>query len=156
MNTINNKAIIGLLAVFMIFTAVVLYSFLTDDSEEKFMEQLSLHQKIEEQDIDSIRMNKVVLINSTFKHIDIDLSKDQIHRIITTFNSLSPKETSWKDTSNPSIVSGIAIRLKDRSEVRIQYDKENIYVSRGEVKYIIESSQLKRIFDVELMNKNNI
>ncbi|PZD93136.1 hypothetical protein DNH61_24710 [Paenibacillus sambharensis] len=155
MNTINNKAIIGLITVFMIFSAVIFYSYLTDDSNGKFMDQLSMHQKIEEQDIDSIRMSKVVLINSTFKHIDINLNDDQIQRIIRTFNSSSPLATSWKDSSSPSIVSGIAIRLKNRSEVRIQYDKENIYVTRGEVDYLIVSNQLKQIFEEELMNKEN-
>ncbi|MCA0757323.1 hypothetical protein KP806_19890 [Paenibacillus sp. N4] len=150
MNTIYNKIIIGLAAVFIIFSAYVIFSFLTDDSEKKFMESLSLHQKINEQQIDSTKMSKVILINSTYKHIDIDLGKEQAERIINIYNSISPESIKSINTADPSIISGIVIRLKDKSEVRIQYDRKNIYVTRSEIKYIIEDSELKSIFEYEL------
>jgi hypothetical protein len=155
MNTFYKKTIIVMFAMFMIFIAFLLFSFLTDDSNEKFMQELSLHQKIDEQQIESTRMSKVVLVNSTYKHIDIDLSKEQIQRIITIFNSISPKSINSIDAINSSISSGIVIRLKNRSEVRIHYDKRNIYVSRPELKYIIEDIELKKIFDNELMNNKD-
>ncbi len=87
--------------------------------------------------------------------MNIELTNTQIQKIITLFNLISQNSIESISTENPSISSGIAIRMKDRSEVRIQYDKKNIYVTRSEVQYIIEDNELKEIFDKELKKNNN-
>lgn len=152
MISINNKVIIVLIAFFIIFASFVLYTFLTDDSDDKFMQELSLHQKIDEQQIESVRMSKVVLEKSSSKQIEFELNLTQIQKIVSHFNSISQDSIQSIDAVNPSIISGIAIKMKDRSEIRIQYDKKNIYVSRSEVKYMIDDIEFKEIFDKELKN----
>lgn len=147
MNTINNRVLIGLIAVFVIFSGFALFSIMIDDSDEKFMEQLALHQKIDETQIESIRMSKVVLNNSTYSHHDIELNDEQNHKIINIFNSISHESVYSVNTTNPTVVAGIVIRLKNNTGVRIQYDNKEIFVTRSEVKYAVEDSELKELFD---------
>ncbi|MNW55922.1 hypothetical protein D3C74_336140 [compost metagenome] len=154
MNTINKKVLYVLIVVFMIFATFVIFSILTDDSDDKFMQELVLHQKLDKSKIESIRMSKVVLQKSTFKHIDIELKDDQKQKIINIFNSVTQESVNSMNTINSNISSGIVIRLKNKSEVRIQYDKKDIYVTRGEVMYTVEDNNLKEIFDNELKNNN--
>ncbi|GIP32994.1 hypothetical protein [Paenibacillus sp. J2TS4] len=55
---------------------------------------------------------------------------------------------------NPALSAGIVFNLKSSAEVRIQYDKEDVYVTRtdktGQKKYIVESAVLKEFFDNKL------
>lgn len=153
MKTIN-KTILGLIALYMIFLTFVLFSFLSDHSDEKFMQDLSLHQMIDEKQIESIKMSKVILINSTYKHADVYLTNEQKQKIIYIFNSIPRESINSIKPINPSISLGIVIRLKNGSEIRIQYDKKNILVTRSEVIYTVEDIKLKELFDRELKDNN--
>ena len=88
---------------------------------------------------------------------DIILTEEEIENIIYWIQSVSESEvTEMKQIPiNTSISSGIIIGLKKNKEIRIQYDLENIYITRTDIKgkrilYSIDQKEFKRFFNEKL------
>ncbi|MCQ4088403.1 hypothetical protein [Saccharibacillus sp. JS10] len=89
--------------------------------------------------------------------IDVELQQEQIEAIVNWMNSTPAHAITIRDHTPSDIVAGIVFRLSSNKEVRIQYDSENIYVTRTDLKsegvrYSIEQHQIKDFFDQQLSN----
>lgn len=89
--------------------------------------------------------------------IDVELSQDDIRRIVSWINSVPESEMMKVNRipPNSSISAGISFKLKMNTELLIQYDLETIYVTttdfiNRQAIYSIHQGDLKGFFDAQL------
>ncbi|WMT39685.1 hypothetical protein RE628_20105 [Paenibacillus sp. D2_2] len=136
------------------------YFFLGDMNN--LMSKTKLNKEIQAKKISSAEMSKVQYTSngSGGAYIDwikVELNQNEINNIVDWINSASASDITELNQipSNTSISAGIVFRLNTRKEIRIQYDLENIYITRtdirfGRVIYIINQENLKDFFDKQL------
>lgn len=115
----------------------------------------ALHKAIASEDVAEVKMAEWVLDGATWKQKDVDLNQEEINQIRSLFNSVPADRIRNVQEVNPNLHAGIVFGLKQNSEVRIQYDKKDVYVTRtgrtGQVKYIVDYPEIKQFFDKQSM-----
>ncbi|MEJ8302724.1 hypothetical protein [Saccharibacillus sacchari] len=86
---------------------------------------------------------------------DIPLDQQQINNIIGWINDAPESAITLMDDIPSNISAGIVFTVKPNKEVRIQYDLDQVYVTRTDVnrdglRYSIEQEELKNFFDEKL------
>lgn len=146
---------------FIIFllAIVTLYIFLIEMNN--FMSESKLNKKIQVKQVAKTEMFKALYIrNESGVFVDwikVELSEVDINNIVNWINSVPDSDVIELNQmqSNTSISTGIVFRLKDRNEIRIQYDLERIYITRTDVRtdqviYTITQKNLKEFLDKQL------
>jgi len=143
--------------IFVILLIGVLY-FMFQYDGNSLVNNLNLNKEINVNQISSTQMSKAVYSHVTspnIKFIDVELTEKQIKDITEWINSV-PSSSIRKLNHTPSNISaGIVFRLKWNKEIRIQYDLDNIFITRtditrNQVMYSIIQEQLKNFFDEQL------
>jgi hypothetical protein len=126
------------------------------------MSKTKLNKEIQVKKISSTEMSKVQytsngLGGAYIDWIKVELNQNEINNIVNWINSASDSDITELNQipSNTSISAGIVFRLKTSKEIRIQYDLENIYITRtdirsGRVINIINQENLRNFFDDQL------
>ncbi|MFC4777350.1 hypothetical protein ACFO9Q_11200 [Paenibacillus sp. GCM10023252] len=145
------------LLLFVLCVAVVL--FCMDYEQNSLWSNDNINKPIQIREISTTKMQKAVYTSdgdgARIKFEDIDLTHDEILRIVQWIN-LSPKADISKLVAVPANISmGIVIRMKSKREVRIQYNLESIFITKidaikGQVQYSIKQPKLKEYFDQHL------
>ena len=151
-STIHGRTLLVLLVVFVLFTGIVLNSMAENESEKVFIQKLSLHQRIDQEQVESIRMGKVPNIHSMSENEGVELQHEQRQDMIDIFNSITQSSihsADITDLNSLNVYSEMVIKLKNNSKIRVQYDRKNIYVTSGEVVYVVTDSKLKKALEVE-------
>lgn len=86
---------------------------------------------------------------------DIHLNPDQINEITGWLNTAPESAITMLDNMPSDISAGIVFKVKSNKEVRIQYNRDKVYVTRTDVnrqmlRYSIEQAELKNFFDEQL------
>ncbi|MGC5771618.1 hypothetical protein [Paenibacillus pabuli] len=143
------KTLIIVLAILL----VAYYSYQNLNQEnEQLNKEISIHQ------IKSTQMTKAVYSYETIPNItfvDIKLTDEQINKIVGWINSVAGSSIIELHQTPSNISAGIAFRLHSRRDITIQYDLEQIYITRTdlknkETKYSIVQEDLKSFFDEQL------
>ncbi|AZK49129.1 hypothetical protein EIM92_18675 [Paenibacillus lentus] len=138
---------------------VTLYIFLIEMNN--FMSESKLNKKIQVKQVAKTEMFKALYIrNESGVFVDwikVELSEVDINNIVNWINSVPDSDVIELNQmqSNTNISTGIVFRLKDRNEIRIQYDLERIYITRTDVRtdqviYTITQKNLKEFLDKQL------
>jgi hypothetical protein len=147
---INNKrsvttmiAVLSLTLVFLLFTGC-----------EKMEEPMILHKEIAADEIIKVSMSEWVYGGSRVQQANVDLNQTEINQLRSLFNSVPEDRVKEVQIVNPNLIAGIVFDLKSNAEVRVQYDKKDVYVTRtdktGQKKYVVEYPELKNFFDNKL------
>lgn len=151
-NKKSTKAILLLILLFAVF-------YLFQKDWNNVISDKSLNKEISVEDISSIHMSKAVYTRTgngaTVNFEDVELNQDDVINITSWINSTPESEIIELNRIPSNISAGILIRLKSRKEIRIQYDLENIFITRTDVKkkqvmYSINQGNLKNFFDKKL------
>lgn len=126
-------------------------------SEQKALGSISSH--LEPENIRSFEMNKIMYSRADgglkIYFTDVILQQDELRNITDWLNIKSKfKEEPISDIPG-SVSSGIRLYLKPVGEVLIQYNRDNIYITRkgifnNEVRYIDDNLEFKQFFDKHL------
>ncbi|WP_246021054.1 hypothetical protein [Paenibacillus lentus] len=125
------------------------------------MSESKLNKKIQVKQVAKTEMFKALYIrNESGVFVDwikVELSEVDINNIVNWINSVPDSDVIELNQmqSNTNISTGIVFRLKDRNEIRIQYDLERIYITRTDVRtdqviYTITQKNLKEFLDKQL------
>ncbi|WP_211748614.1 hypothetical protein [Paenibacillus sp. Marseille-Q4541] len=126
-------------------------------SEHEALESVSSHLKPE--NIKNFEMTKVMYTRGDggvkVYFTDVNLQQDEVRNITDWLNAASDLEKVPISSIPGSISSGIRLYLKPAGEVLIQYNRENIYITRTgvfnkEVRYIDNNVEFKQFFDKHL------
>ncbi len=118
----------------------------------------NINKEIMISDISNVQMSKVVYSRDTIPNIqfiDIELTEEQVENIVEWINTVPQSAINELNQIPSNISAGIVFQLKRNKEIRIQYDLEDIFISRTDVgrsqlKYSIIQDQLKLFFDEQL------
>lgn len=141
---------------FIILVGVVYFIFQYNGNSR--INNSNLNKKIIVDQVRSTQMSKVVYSRVTspnIKFIDIDLTEEQIREIADWINSVPNSSIDELNHTPLNISAGIVFRLKSNKEILIQYDLENIYITRTDIKrsqvmYSINEKNLKNFFNEQL------
>lgn len=145
--------------IILILVTGTLYFFLGDMGN--YMSKTKLNKEILVHQISSTDMSKAQYTRkgsgAFIDWIRVNLNQNEINNVVNWINSVSDSDIIElkQIPSNTSISAGIVFRLKNRKEIRIQYDLEKIYITRtdirtGQVVYTINQDDLKSFFDKQL------
>jgi hypothetical protein len=145
--------------IILILVVGILYFVLGDMNN--FMSKSKLNKEIQVKQISSTEMSKALYTRNEsgafIDWIEVKLNQDDINNIVNWINSVPDSDIIElkQIPSNTSISTGIVFRLKNRKEIRIQYDLERIYITRtdiktGQVIYTITQENLRDFFDKQL------
>jgi molybdopterin-biosynthesis enzyme MoeA-like protein len=116
-----------------------------------------LHKTISADEIVKVSMGKWVYGDVGVEHVEVELSPEDMNNVRTWFNSVPDDRIQEVGYVNPNLAAGIVFELKSNAEVRIQYDNNDVYVTRTEPKldsqvmYVVDYAELKSFFDEKLM-----
>ncbi|XEC95795.1 hypothetical protein AB6A23_04280 [Paenibacillus tarimensis] len=148
--TIKNKYSIPLIIIALLGISIIIINNFDKPGEES----VPLHKVIASEDVEKVRMGVMVYHEPRIEAVDIDLTDQEINEIRSFYNSVPADRMKEVQEVNPALVAGIVFNLKSNAEVRIQYDKKDVYVTRtdktGQEKYIVEFPELKSFFENKL------
>jgi hypothetical protein len=136
-------AILSLTLAFLLFTGC-----------EKTEAPIILHKELAADEIIKVSMSMWVY-GSRVEQANVGLNQTEINQLRSWFNLVPADRVKKVENINPNLIAGIVFDLNSNAEVRIQYDKKDIYVTRtdktGQKKYVVEYPELKSFFDNKLM-----
>ncbi|WP_051507149.1 hypothetical protein [Saccharibacillus sacchari] len=118
-----------------------------------------MNRPVDVEKISSTEMGRYVYSNQNgagfVQFEDIPLDTQQIDNIATWINEAPESAITMLDTMPSDISAGIVFKVKSNKEVRIQYNRDKVYVTRTDVnrqmlRYSIEQAELKNFFDEQL------
>ncbi|MCS7463654.1 hypothetical protein N0M98_26465 [Paenibacillus doosanensis] len=146
-------------AIFIVAIALILGIMFFKPLQQPEEEAAMLHKTIESDEVKNVRMGVVVLKGTTFQQQDAGLSKQEADQFRTLFNAVPADKVREVQQVNPAIVAGVVFDLQSNTEVRIQYDDKEIYVTRtdkrGQKKYIVDDPEMKEFFDERMKQTKN-
>jgi len=118
-----------------------------------------MNRPIDVEKISSTEMGRYVYSNQNgagfveFEYIPLDTQ--QIDNIATWINEAPESAITMLDNMPSNISAGIVFKVKSNKEVRIQYNRDKVYVTRTDVnrqmlRYSIEQAELQNFFDEQL------
>ncbi|GLX68033.1 hypothetical protein [Paenibacillus glycanilyticus] len=116
-----------------VIVAVILLNQKQQQSKDEIQAESPVYETINSSDIVDYNMSKWVAEGATAMQEDISLSQQQVNQLIQWLNSSSGTTVTAIDRVDPQISAGIAIELKNDREIRIQYAKTEVYVTRNDL-----------------------
>ncbi|MCC3375948.1 hypothetical protein [Cohnella sp. REN36] len=129
----RNPATIILLGIIAIALVILTISFTQKHSSGVVPESLPLNKQIQPTDVQGYKMSKWVVENSFAKQADVSLTQQQVIQLVDMFNSIPEMSVVQVESVDPQISAGIVLGLKPDREIRIQYAKKEVYVTRNDL-----------------------
>ncbi|WP_223068424.1 hypothetical protein [Paenibacillus caui] len=155
-----NKYVRAFFLLIMIMVALgSVFGWLKYKEDKNFMNELLLHKPISKKDIKDTRAGKVIYKSmgsgmAKAEHVEIDINEEEMNKLISWFNSVPVNSVHEVGSVEGSIIAGIVLDMRSGSEIRIQYNSNNIYVTRNDIKgkgiyikYIIEHEYIRKFFE---------
>ena len=130
------------------------FLFLNESDQPSEGEKL-FHQEIAFDKVEKVRAGIVDDNVMPLDFRDIVLNQQQIKQALELLNSTPENRVrEVQSYGDVSIIAGVVFELKDNSNVRVQYDKEDIYITwqekTGQTKYVADYPELEVFFDANL------
>ncbi|MGG4146360.1 hypothetical protein ABEW34_24955 [Paenibacillus algorifonticola] len=142
------------IVVIAVFSWIKLIQYTWEDS------RTVIHKTITEIDILNVKATTVTYVRNgesvKVENHEIALTQEEIHQLIQLFNNVQENRVFAVPSVKSNIVLGILITMVDRTQVRIQYDSTDVYVTRTDkssTTYKVEQEELKSFIE-ELKNHN--
>ncbi|WP_027091180.1 hypothetical protein [Cohnella thermotolerans] len=147
----KNKLSVAILLGIVTFGLLLLFLY---NREKPIEGPAILNKEIASNEVVKVNMTKWILDGVTWKQEDVNLSQEEINQIRSWINSVPTNRIREVQVVNPNISAGIVFELKSNAEIRIQYDKKDIYITRNDLnsdykqtKYVVEGTQLNDFFE---------
>lgn len=96
-------------------------------------ENVPLNKQLQLTDVVGYKMSKWVYENSFAKQADVSLTRQQVNQFVDMLNSVSEARIVQVERVDPQISAGIVLELKPDREIRVQYAKNEVYVTRNDL-----------------------
>ncbi|AJY76187.1 hypothetical protein [Paenibacillus beijingensis] len=155
----NKYLRVSFLLIMIIVALGSVFGWLKYKENKNFMIELLLHKPISKNDIKDTKASKVIYKSmgsgmAKVEHVEINITEEEINKLISWFNSVPVNSVHEVGSVEGSIIAGIVLDMRSGSEVRIQYNSINIYVTRNDIKgkgiyikYIIEHDYIREFFE---------
>jgi hypothetical protein len=147
-----NKSLLGrkpvtivLLGIIVIALIILTMSFTQKHPSKVVEENILLNKQLQLSDVVGYKMSKWVNENSFAKQADVSLTQQQVNQFVDMFNSVSETSIVQVERVDPQISAGIVLELKPDREIRIQYAKNEVYVTRNDLNNDFELKYYKVI-----------